>query len=155
MTQLPNRRATLLAAAVVLAVAGCGGAEEPADGDATGAAPTAGGGSGAASAGAAGGAAGSALRGTLGTPDNPNAFEIGLVDASGAEVGTLRPGTYTLEVDDQTEIHNFHLTGEGVDVETGVSETGKKTFTITLQAGEYRYVCDPHPNMQGTLTVSA
>jgi plastocyanin len=66
------------------------------------------------------------------------------------------PGTYTLNVDDQGTIHNFHFTGPGgVDVQTDVTGTGKKTFTVTLQKGTYTFVCDPHSSqMHGTLTVS-
>ena len=29
---------------------------------------------------------------------------------------TVAAGTYTLTVDDQASIHNFHFTGDGVDV---------------------------------------
>ena len=64
-------------------------------------------------------------------------------------------GTYSLTVDDQASSHNFHLSGPGVDVKTDISGTGKKTFTVTLQKGTYKFVCDAHPSlMHGTLTVS-
>ncbi len=64
-------------------------------------------------------------------------------------------GTYTLVVDDQADVHNFHLTGEGVDVSTTVPEVAKKTFEITLVAGTYKFVCDPHAQqMKGELTVT-
>ena len=64
-------------------------------------------------------------------------------------------GTYTLNVDDMGTIHDFHLSGPGVDVKTSVPGTGKKTFTVTLQKGTYTFVCDPHASsMHGTLTVS-
>lgn len=66
----------------------------------------------------------------------------------------VAPGTYELSVEDKASIHNFHLTGPGVDVATDVSGTGPSTFTVTLQAGTYTFVCDPHSgNMNGTLTV--
>ena len=69
---------------------------------------------------------------------------------------TVAAGTYTLTVDDQADIHNFHLTGPGgVDVATDVPGTGTKTFTVKLQAGTYTFVCDPHSSsMSGTLTVT-
>jgi len=68
---------------------------------------------------------------------------------------TVAAGTYTLKVDDQASIHNFHLTGDGVDVSTDVSGTGEKTFTVTLKPGTYTFVCDPHSSqMHGTLTVT-
>ena len=51
------------------------------------------------------------------------------------EESTVAAGTYTLTVDDQASIHDFHLTGDGVDVSTDVSGTGEKSFTVTLTAG--------------------
>jgi plastocyanin len=88
--------------------------------------------------------------------------------ASGTLNGTVGPGfdismdktsvaagTYTLNVDDQSSSHDFHFTGDGVDVTTEVSESGKKTFTVTLKPGTYTFVCDPHSSsMNGTLTVT-
>ncbi len=64
-------------------------------------------------------------------------------------------GTYTLEVDDKSAEHNFHLTGEGVDVTTTVPEIAKQSFEVTLVAGTYAFVCDPHAQgMKGELTVT-
>ena len=82
-------------------------------------------------------------------------FEISLTTEDGKPVGTLAAGTYTVETDDQSEIHNFHLTGEGVDVDTGVSETGTDSFEITVSEGTYDFVCDPHAgSMNGSFEVS-
>ena len=73
---------------------------------------------------------------------------------NGQPVTTLKPGTYTLTVNDQADIHNFHLTGSGVDVSTGVSEKGAKTFTITVKDGSYHFQCDPHASsLNGDFTV--
>ena len=73
----------------------------------------------------------------------------------GAAVTTLAPGSYTLNVNDQANIHDFHLTGPGVDVSTTVPFVGTKSFTITLKAGKYHYQCDPHStSMFGNFTVS-
>ena len=37
---------------------------------------------------------------------------------------------------------------------TSVEETGEKSFDIELQAGEYKFVCDPHASqMKGSFTV--
>jgi plastocyanin len=55
-----------------------------------------------------------------------------------------KPGKIQLRVADRSSIHNFHLSGPGVNVKTSVSGTGTKTFTITLKKGTYRFVCDPH-----------
>ena len=34
-------------------------------------------------------------------------------------------------------MHNFHLTGAGVDVSTEVGETGTETWEVTFEAGTY------------------
>ena len=85
-----------------------------------------------------------------------NAFTISLHDASGAPVKNLDPGTYTLNVHDHSDIHNFHLFGPGgVDVSSDIGNVESDTFTITLVNGTYTYICDAHPNMKGTFTVGA
>ena len=93
-------------------------------------------------------------------------------DEAGAEGGTLQasvgpgftisvaggnrvePGEYRLVVDDRSDEHNFHLTGPGVNVSTGVEEVGERSFEVTLEPGEYTFLCDPHAeSMNGTLRV--
>jgi plastocyanin len=65
-----------------------------------------------------------------------------------------KPGKIKLVVADKASIHNFHLTGPGVNVKTSVSGTGTKTFTVTLKKGTYKFVCDPHASaMKGSFTV--
>jgi copper binding plastocyanin/azurin family protein len=78
-------------------------------------------------------------------------FDISLDGTDG-----LTAGSYTLVVNDQSDQHNFHLTGPGgVDVSTDVEETGEKSFDVELEAGEYTFVCDPHASqMKGSFTVS-
>ena len=95
--------------------------------------------------------AGATLRGTVGTPDDPEAFEIALTTEDGTPVEVVEAGSYTLVVSDPSRIHNFHLTGKGVDAETDVSGTGEMTFEVTFAEGEYTYICDPHPSMSGAL----
>ncbi len=93
--------------------------------------------------------AGATLDGTVGP-----GFTIGLTQG-GKAVTALPAGTYTLNVNDQADIHNFHLTGPGVDVSTDVSFKGAKSFTIKLTAGKYHFQCDPHSGaMNGDFTVS-
>jgi plastocyanin len=66
-----------------------------------------------------------------------------------------KAGKIKLVVADTASIHNFHLTGPGVNVKTSVSGTGTKTFTITLKKGTYKFVCDPHSSsMKGSFKVS-
>jgi plastocyanin len=92
------------------------------------------------------------LTGVVGTND---AFQISLSDANGT-VTHLDAGTYTLVVHDRSTIHNFHLTGPGVDVATTVEDAGDQTFTVTLTDGTYTFRCDAHAlQMKGTFTVGS
>ena len=80
-------------------------------------------------------------------------FDITL-KRNGTRVTKLAPGKYTLVVSDKSPIHNFHLIGPGVKIDSGIGRTGAKTYTVTLRKGTYRYVCDPHSlAMQGSLKV--
>lgn len=96
-------------------------------------------------------ASGTALSGSVGP-----GFEISLKDANGADVTTLAAGTYTVNVDDQSDIHNFHLSGPGgVDVATEVGETGTTSWQVTFEAGSYHFQCDPHASqMNGDFEVT-
>ena len=121
-----------LAIAGVLALAGCGGNGNESGGGETATTTET-------------GAGGKTIEGYVGP-----GFDIKVEDAEG-----LTPGTYTLKVEDKSTSHNFHLTGPGVDVKTEVEFEGEKEFTITLQAGEYHFQCDPHSSsMNGDFTVS-
>jgi hypothetical protein len=59
-------------------------------------------------------------------------------------VKTLAPSRYTFVINDRSNIHNFHLTGPGVSKKTTVAFTGTTRWTLTLRAGTYTYLCDPH-----------
>lgn len=89
------------------------------------------------------------LIGTVGSTDDPDAYEISLTTEDGAEVTTvLPPGKYMLEINDLSTIHNFHLGARrtGVDVSTDVAGTGEKTTVVMLRDEEaYIYACDAHP----------
>ena len=87
------------------------------------------------------------LLATVGTEDDPDAFEISLTDASGEEVTELPAGDYSIVVNDLSEIHNFHLEGGDVDETTTVPETGETTWDVSLTADDYTAICDPHPGM--------
>jgi plastocyanin len=81
-------------------------------------------------------------------------FTISLTTDAGARVTKLDPGTYEIEVEDESEEHNFHLSGPGVNRATEIGETGKVTWTVTFTDGRYTYVCDPHSGtMNGSFTV--
>lgn len=83
-----------------------------------------------------------------------DAFTISLTDASGAKVTHLDAGTYTVVLHDRSTIHNFHLTGPGVDLATSEEQVEDVTWTVALTDGTYRYMCDPHASiMKGSFTV--
>jgi plastocyanin len=79
------------------------------------------------------------LTGTVGP-----GFTISL-KKGGKVVKTLKAGKYTFVISDKASIHNFVLEGPGVERDiTTVPFVGKKTVTITLRKGKYKYYCRPH-----------
>ena len=89
------------------------------------------------------------LTGTVGP-----GFSISLVDETGNRVTHLDPGTYTITVKDQADIHNFDLTGPGVSQNTEIEFVGTVTWMVTFTDGIYTYVCDAHPTlMKGRFAV--
>jgi plastocyanin len=83
-------------------------------------------------------------------------FTIGLT-IQGKKVTQLKAGTaYRFAVSDRSSIHNFHLSGPGLNrVLTGVAFTGTRSFVLTLRKGTYRFACDPHAEfMHGRFAVS-
>ncbi len=96
------------------------------------------------------------LHATVGTEDSPDAFEIDLADENGDTVTQLPAGEYNIEVSDPTDIHNFHLSGGdgAVDRKTSPTEKVETLWVVTLEPGDYRYICDPHPSMNGHFSVS-
>jgi plastocyanin len=100
---------------------------------------------------AASAAAETKLTGTVGP-----GFTITLRTTDGADVTKLDPGEVEIEVKDLSEEHNFHLSGPGVNLTTGVEAIGDTTFRATLADGRYRFVCDVHPSsMAGQFDVGA
>jgi plastocyanin len=65
------------------------------------------------------------------------------------KVKTLKAGTYTFVITDKASIHNFKIEREkgGPKIEkmlTGTSFQGKKTVTMTLKTGSWKYYCSIH-----------
>jgi plastocyanin len=89
-------------------------------------------------------AVGSPSAGTVNGTVGPG-FTINL-SQGGKKVTQLKAGVaYRFVIDDRAAIHDFHLSGPGVDkVITTVGFTGTKSVVLTLKKGTYRYVCDPH-----------
>ena len=76
---------------------------------------------------------------------------------NGKQVTKLKAGKpYRFVISDQADIHDFHLSGPGVNrVLTSVEFTGTKSFVLKLKKGSYRFVCDPHSSiMHGRFLVS-
>jgi plastocyanin len=72
-------------------------------------------------------------------------FTISLKTLAGRVVRTVKAGLYTIVVRDRSSIHNFHLTGRGMNRKTGVSFVGTATWQVRFAKGQtYRFVCDPH-----------
>ena len=136
---MPAMRLALIAVLAVLAVAaaGCGGDDEATDDTTTLTETT--------DTETTTDPGGGTLSGTVGP-----GFDISVDQTS------VAPGSYELEVEDLSDVHNFHLTGPGgVDVGTDVAAEGTESFTVELEAGTYNFVCDPHAGqMSGTIEVS-
>jgi plastocyanin len=83
-------------------------------------------------------------------------FTIEVTNAADKDVKKLKAGSYTIKVEDKSNIHNFHLMGPGVNKKTGVSFKGTQSWTVELKAGTYTYQCDPHAasGMKGTFKVT-
>jgi len=98
-------------------------------------------------------ASASAATPTLNGVDGPG-FTISL-KKGGKKVTSLKAGKYKIVVKDLSNLHNFHLSGPGVNKKTGVGSMGTSTWTVTLKKGTYKFVCDPHVAiMKGSFKVT-
>jgi plastocyanin len=98
-------------------------------------------------------ASASAATATLNGTDGPG-FTITL-KKSGKKVTSLKAGKYKIVIKDLSNIHNFHLSGPGLNKKTGVGPQGTFTWTVTLKKGTYKFICDPHAAiMKGSFKVT-
>lgn len=81
------------------------------------------------------------LHGSVGVNE---AYVITLKNSRGGTVRRIKRGRYLIRINDASRLHDFHLTGPGVDKDTGVASTGKVTWNIRLRPGKYTYECEPH-----------
>jgi plastocyanin len=91
------------------------------------------------------------LNGTVGP-----GFSISLTQG-GKKVTSLKAGSYTFTIADRANIHNYTLQqlsgGKTKKQLTGTTFVGKKTVTVKLAKGKWKYYCTVHPTVQGTFTV--
>lgn len=82
----------------------------------------------------------------IGTVGKNDAFKISLTTADGKAAKTLKAGTYTVVIHDDSALHNYELDGpHGKSwTFTAVPFKGTKTFTLKLAAGAYKAYCSPH-----------
>ena len=81
----------------------------------------------------------------LGVVGKNDAFNITLTN-KGKSVKTLKAGTYTFVVQDDSSIHNYELDGPNGKswTFTSVGFKGTKTITVKLAKGKYKAYCAPH-----------
>jgi plastocyanin len=91
------------------------------------------------------------LIGTVGTND---ARVITLTQANGDPVRDIPAGTYVVEVRDRSRLHNFRLSGPGVERRTDIVDTGTVMWTVTFRdESTYEYMSESHPDeMYNTFT---
>jgi hypothetical protein len=80
-------------------------------------------------------------------------YTIGL-KKGGKKVTSLMQGRKRFVIRDQASVHNFHLTGPGVNKKTSLTRVATVTWTLTLARGTYRFVCDNHPGLAGSFRVT-
>ena len=75
-----------------------------------------------------------------------NAYKITLASSKGKVVKTLKAGTYTFVIHDDSSIHSYSLDGpHGKSwTFTSIPQMGTKTMTIKLTPGKYKAYCEAH-----------
>ena len=79
-------------------------------------------------------------------------FKIEMENAAGRKLRSIRAGTYRIKIEDKATIHNFRLRGPGINRATSVPRRSEQIWTVKLQKGTYRFLCDPHA---ATMSASA
>lgn len=84
----------------------------------------------------------------VGVVGKNNAYKITL-SANGKIATTLKAGTYTVVIHDDSQMHNYELDGpHGKSwTFTQVPFVGTKTFTLKLVPGTYKAYCSPHESV--------
>ena len=75
-------------------------------------------------------------------------------DKADKSLRTLKPGKYTVTVQDFSKRQNFHLVGPGLNVRTSVKGKGSSGWAVVLKAGSFRYYRDGSPRrLKGSFSV--
>ena len=81
----------------------------------------------------------------IGTVGKNNAYKINLT-WNGKVAKTLKAGTYTFVIHDDSSMHSYDLDGPHGKSWTfsSASAVGTKTMTLKLTPGKYKAYCEPH-----------
>jgi len=84
----------------------------------------------------------------IGVVGKNNAYKISL-SFNGKIAQTLKAGTYTVVIHDDSALHNYELDGPNGKswTFTQVPFMGTKTFTLKLVPGKYKAYCAPHESV--------
>jgi len=77
-----------------------------------------------------------------------------LENKGGSPFRILKPGKYTVTVQDFSRQQNFHLVGPGLNVKTPLKGKGSSGWAVVLKAGTFRYYSDGSPTrLKGSFIV--
>lgn len=79
---------------------------------------------------------------------------ISLRTAAGAVARALKAGAYIVTVRDRSKLHNFHLSGAGVNRKTGIGQVATVSWRVTLKPGKLVFSSDKSPTkLRGVVSV--
>jgi plastocyanin len=88
-------------------------------------------------------------------PDDPDVVVVAqnmVFDPVDVRVAAGEPVTIVIDNRDDGVNHNLHVEDAPAPNKTRLDQgVSQQALTVTLEAGEYEFVCDIHPNMTGTL----
>ena len=90
-------------------------------------------------------------------PDDPDVVVVAedmAFDPDEVRVAAGEPVTIVIDNRDEGVNHNIHVEDAPAPNKTALERgVSQQSLTVTLEAGEYDFVCDIHPNMTGTMVV--
>lgn len=89
-------------------------------------------------------------------PDDPDVVLVAediAFDPDEVTVPAGEPVTIVIDNRDEGVNHNVHVEGAPAPNKTPLEQgPSQQALTVTLDPGEYEYVCDIHPDMTGSMT---